>query len=571
MIIFINTDKDLMGFQYKKINESDSAGNVWTSYSDLFMGLAFVFLLLYVIASLRTGATAFQQKLQMDRIAIKNDDLANQLKAYESIKSQYLAEEATQDDQKMYEDLMSKLDLLQDEAKKEKQELEAAAKENGKKAQALNKYQQLIRNVINSNLVAKTKITKRDSIIGDQDVEIKNQGEEITDLKVAVDEKRKQIQQGESRISSLNAALDSKVKELQKAYGQQQMSKAKFEQEVEKLRQQNQQKVNALAAMNDSYQEQIDKINEELDTTQSALSSTKSALGEAEGKAQKLSKQLSEKEAEFAAKAAQLQAAFDAQREKDKAKFANDLKKEQLSAAERAGKEAEFRARAAAQQKKLEDQMGTLRDNLLGTQKALADAKGELEARQKIAKDIKKAFEKAGVKADIDMESGDVTLDFGDHYFETNRADLKPQMVKILKNAMPAYAKSLFGNKELAKKISGIEIVGFASPTYKNRVIDPRSLSPEDRKAAEYNLDLSYRRARSIFQSVFNPDEMEFSNQTKMRSMSKVSGKSFFEEQKLSRDLASLDAASFCKKVDCKKSQKVLIKFSVNKNRRGEP
>ncbi len=552
-----------MAFQYRKNDNDGSHGTVWTSYSDLFMGLAFVFLLLYVVASLRTGATAIQQKIQMDKVTLRNEDLANQLKAYESIKNQYLTQEASPDDEKLYGDLMEKLDLLEDEAKKEKEDLAAASQNLAKKEKALNKYQQLVRNMVNSNMVAKTRIKKRDNIIGDQDVEIREQGAEITDLKSTIEVKRAQIAQGERKITVLNDNLNRRLQELKGSYAQQQMTKKKYEEEAARLRKQASTEISGLREQNSEFQGQLKGMTEELQNTQAALTETK-------GQAAALGQQLAGKEEEFRRRSAALQGAFEDQRAKDRAIFEDELSREKLSAAAKAAKEAEFRAKAAAQQRKLEGQIGGLRDSLLGTQKELATAKAELEARKKIAQDIKKAFERAGVKGDVDLESGDVTLDFGDHYFETNKADLK-KMEDILNKAIPAYAKSLFANKSVAERISGVEIIGFASPTYKGRVVNPESLDEEDRKAAEYNLDLSYRRARSIFQHVFNPDKMSFGFQKQMRSMAKVSGKSFFEENKVNRDLASLDVGSFCKKVDCKKSQKVLIKFSVNSNQRSSP
>ena len=46
-----------MGLDYKK-KHSHGGGDsesFWTSYSDLFLGLSSIFLMLYVVASLRTG------------------------------------------------------------------------------------------------------------------------------------------------------------------------------------------------------------------------------------------------------------------------------------------------------------------------------------------------------------------------------------------------------------------------------------------------------------------------------------------------------------------------------------
>ena len=56
--------------------------------------------------------------------------------------------------------------------------------------------------------------------------------------------------------------------------------------------------------------------------------------------------------------------------------------------------------------------------------------------------------------------TGDVILDFGDDYFETDSYDLKPGMEVTIRKAIPVYAQSLFGTEELASEISSVEIIG---------------------------------------------------------------------------------------------------------------
>ena len=43
-----------------------------------------------------------------------------------------------------------------------------------------------------------------------------------------------------------------------------------------------------------------------------------------------------------------------------------------------------------------------------------------MDARRDIAREIKKGFAAAGIKADVDGKTGEVVLDFGDHYFESD-------------------------------------------------------------------------------------------------------------------------------------------------------
>jgi hypothetical protein len=161
------------------------------------------------------------------------------------------------------------------------------------------------------------------------------------------------------------------------------------------------------------------------------------------------------------------------------------------------------------------------------------------------------------------MKTGEVVLDFGDTYFESDSANLKPRMKDIIERAMPIYSKSLFGNQKVANKISSVEIVGFASPTYKGRYVDPRSNKPDDKAALKYNMDLSYRRANSIFSYLVSNKNNDFKYQQDLLSLMKVSGRSFLEVMKV-QGRSPASAAEFCKVNDCKKAQKVIVRFSMD-------
>ena len=122
-----------MSFNYNKNKNHEDSGSFWTSYSDLFLGMSVVFLLLYVTASLRQGTSGIQQQIQNQKLTMQVQDLKNQLKMYDSVKKDYLKNEAKPEDEKLYNELMDKLTLLKDEAKGEKEKLNQAAQENEQK------------------------------------------------------------------------------------------------------------------------------------------------------------------------------------------------------------------------------------------------------------------------------------------------------------------------------------------------------------------------------------------------------------------------------------------------------
>ncbi len=555
-----------MSFNYEKSKEHGN-DNFWTSYSDLFLGLSTIFLLLYVTSSLRTGTDAIKNEVDNQKLTMQVEELQNQVKMYESVKNEYLAKSAPKDEAQEYTELMDKLTLLQEDAKTEKDKLIQQAMDNEKKGKALNKYQQMIRNIIDSNKVGKAKIINRDVVIQDQDVEIDSQQKKIADLNKDITTKKQLIEEGERKINETQVALDKHIKELQRTYKQNKISKKLFEQKTAKLKAENQKEIEDLANRNQQYNQQLSQANQKLTQVAGQLEQTQNALTAKEGEAQNLQKALSETAAEannLKGSIEALKGGFAAEKARDQAAFENELRKQKLGAAERARREAQFRDGAAAKEKAMQGKLSSLEGQLHNTEGALAKAKTEIDARREVAQEIKRGFEKAGVKADIDMQTGEVVLDFGNTYFDNDSANLKPEMRSVLEKAMPSYSKSLFGNPKIAKMISSVEVVGFASPTYKGRFIDPKSDNPEDKSAIKYNMDLSYRRANSIFTQILEDQGSDFDHRKDLLGLMKVSGRSFLEVMKVqNRNVSS--SAEFCKVNDCKKAQRVIVRFSMDK------
>jgi outer membrane protein OmpA-like peptidoglycan-associated protein len=212
---------------------------------------------------------------------------------------------------------------------------------------------------------------------------------------------------------------------------------------------------------------------------------------------------------------------------------------------------------------KTADDLGKAEEALADTEKELEDALRLAKRREDVAKSIKDNFANNGIDADVDVKTGDVILDFGNDYFATNSHSLRQGMEDTLRKAIPVYARSLFGTAESASEISSVEIIGLASPTYGGKPIDPTSLSSDDRIAVNYNLDLSYRRARSIFEYVFDTTNMEFDHQNTMLPLINVTGRSFFSEEIKPGDTGNLSLDEFCGQYNCKKAQRVIIKFGL--------
>lgn len=564
-----------MSFDYSKNKQGHNSDSFWTSYSDLFLGLSTIFLLLYVTASLRTGTDAIKAQVDNRKLSMENEELKSQLKMYEAVKSNYMEKDASHGEVQEYQELMDKLTLLEEDSKDERDKLAKKALENDRKSVALNKYQQLVRNIINANKMQKTKVNARNDLIDEQDTTIDQQGKEITSLASDVEQKKKLIDQNQKQIDNARAALAKKKKDLLAAYKAQEITKAAYEEKVRQTQEAGVQKIEALKVVNNKYSTQLNQLSSELKGTQVALQQKSQ---ESDQLATKLGQAAADAEG-LKSKMAGLRASHDKELGAAKAALDAEFQKGQMDAAEHARREGELRADGARKEKELagklaglsgqlkdtEGKLATTQGTLRDTAGQLAKAKEEADTRRGIAREIKKGFAAAGIKADIDMQTGEVLLDFGENYFESDSANLKDAMKDIIERAMPVYSKSLFGNPKLAGKITTVEVVGFASPTYKGRFVDPNSNKADDKAALKYNMDLSYRRANSIFNYLLeNNGSGQFDHQKDLLSLMKVSGRSFLEVMKVKGARTPANAAEFCKLNDCKKAQRVVVRFSMD-------
>jgi len=688
-----------MSLDYQKLKQKSNGdeGSFWTSYSDLFMVLSVVFLLLYVVGSMRSGTSTVQNQIENQKLKGEAADLRKQIQAYNALKDDYLKKEASQEEAKMYEDLMSKLSLLQDEATEEKKQLEAKAGENAAKAVALNQYQQMVRNIVNTNLLSNKKIKFRNEVIvkkndqiDDMDETIQTQTQDITQkaqmivqnqkqiqdqeheiyekqkvldqkkqqvalLESQVDEKAKVIANNQSKINNLNSDLSQKIKELEKTSISATTSKAELNRKIAIMKLMNAKKIGELQNQTKTMKESVESINQELSAAEGQLQDAKGKIAQQEALKQKLQADMAAASAEHQNKMAEMRKGFDAKMNSERTALEKQLEGEKASAAEKVARLGEFKERLAGEKAQLEKNLASLKDEVgkakgdadsakgeaarakqvadaakgeadrakgdaqralgeagiakseAGKAKAEADAakgeagklKGELEkavkdhgrylasidqlkkdnsglsgdlarakeimdAKKKLAKKISDNLKKNGIAAGVDGKTGDVTIQFGEEYFDTGRSDLKQNMKDVLQKFVPTYSKSLLEDEKTAKEISSVEIIGFSSPTYKGRYVDPQSLKEEDRAAVSYNLDLSYNRAKSIFSYIFDKKAMQYKHQQDLLPMVKVTGRSFLAEEVKGRNIASgLNITDYCKQYNCEKSQKVIIRFNL--------
>ncbi len=564
-----------MAFDYHKNKEGGAGDSFWTSYSDLFLGMSVVFLLLYVTASLRTGTSGLHAQVENKKLTMQVDDLKNQLKMYDSVKKDYLNQEASPDEAQQYNELMDKLSLLQEEARDERVKLARESHEQQTKEKALNEYQQMVRNMINANTIAKTKIKRREGVIEKQDDTIEDQGVEISGLETDVENKQQQIAENERKIAEANDKLDLRLKQLKQAYKQKQMTEKSYKAQIAKAKADADAKLNQLNSAAEAYQKQLaesegqlGQAKIELQKTQTELDKTSGQLAQAGEELGKTRNKLGQVASELGSAKGQL---VQTQSELGKTKgqlgqLSGELGKTKGELGQLSGELGKTKGQLgqlAGELGKAKGQLGQAQGQIGQLSGELAVAKANADARKKIAARMREGFSKAGVKADIDDRTGEVVINFGDVYFANDSSQLKDKMKDVLQKAMPEYSKALFGDEKLRDKITSVEIIGFSSPTYQGKYVDPKSLDPNVRKAVDYNLDLSYKRARAIFQHIFDDKKMNFSYQKDLLPLIKVTGRSFLAE-KIDDKNRNPTSKNFCDTHDCRKAQRVIIKFSFD-------
>lgn len=577
-----------MSFDYDDLKaKEDSEGSFWASYSDLFMVLSLVFLLLYVVSGLRSGTYSIKTHFEYQQLKKENADFKEQIKAYNTLKDDYLAQGATESELETYKKLMDKLTLLKEEASEEASELQKKAMENAEKSEALNQYQQVVRNIINTNMLSAARMKRKSKVITKIDKSLEEKKVEVKKLNNLVETKQKEIEKRKKEIRLANQQLDEKVNQLQKAFRQNKITKAMMNAKMKKLKKKAAQEITQLQSKTQEVESELQSAMSNLTQAQREIQQKDQTIAQKDSELSELEKKKKQTEAEIAS----LKDSFKKARDKAQKEFNEQLRTQRLSALERSRKIKKFRDELAQQKNKLDKKVQGLESEMQRKQRELAEAeeniqrakaeaeklsgqnkdlaknlsaaKEKLNAKKKLIAKIADNLKKAGVKASVDGKTGDVVIDFGEEYFDTGKANLKNNMKATLEKFMPTYAKSLLSDKETADKIKSVEIVGFSSPTYKGKFVDPVSLKAVDREAANYNLDLSYYRARSIYDYIFDKKNMKYEYQKEILPLVKVTGRSYFADGADRKVASKMSQKEYCKKYDCKKAQRVIIRFDM--------
>lgn len=247
-----------------------------------------------------------------------------------------------------------------------------------------------------------------------------------------------------------------------------------------------------------------------------------------------------------------------------------DLKKSPKDRNEKVGLEnKELQGKLAYMIKKMQNQKGQINDLETAlsrkpkipsrVQRKIASVQNTF--RENVGKKIAAKLSKANLNVYVDPSTGNVVLRMNkDFTFKRNSSKLKHTAKATLRKIVPLYVEALFNDKSISSKIDHINIIGHASPRWRQKYVNPNK---NFQSAYNYNLDLSSDRARSIVKYIFTRRFGKFPFKWDFRKKVQAIGKSF--SMPITRAPATRNNG--CGKYDCKLSRRVEISFTLKDNK----
>lgn len=594
-----------MGIPKRKNRGLISSSGALGFFSDLFAALTFVFLFLYIIASLQNNILGITKKYHMQELEKKYEDrFKSVVDEYESILESYRKDSVASAEKGIYKRMLAKVEKIEEESKdkiqekrKKIQQERAFIRKSNQKINEINKLKEMMKHMITANKALVQRIKKSKKELEVQHVLEKKDIKQKYIAEIEAEKKRKQALQllHEKERESLKETYAKNVEEEKK---RKEALKMLHEKEKEVIKQTYAQKVEA------------EKRKEEIIKQLHAKEKAKIKQSEQNRRTQASLQMLEE----FEKQQLQINSKYQAMQQDKKslkAKYSADLSQEKAKLT------AEFESRRAEygkQIKSLSDEIGKIKAAKAGLEKkydsslakekeamksgyesklkgysdkiaALEKAKGDLEGkvgelnrkaglRKSIGDSLRDAFAKNGINAKVDPKTGEVIIQFRTAYYEFDSARLKKEMKEIIDRVIPVFAKTLLSNDEYSDNIASFEIVGFASPIYKGVIIDDVT-SPLGKESLGYNMNLSYRRAKSIFDYIFRSGGREFEHKNDMLRITKVSSLSHIVSRlnKKKRQPASTvetepkeelsKGRALCEEYTCSDWQKVAIRINL--------
>lgn len=580
-----------MNFNYDKAKNREEGEGHWTTYSDLFMVLTLVFLLLYVVAGSRMGTMNLEKIAAKKKVSKKftnlmaeNKELKKELESLKMASIEQISEFTNKEEKKEYNFLYKNLKNIsniqkskKDEIVKDIEELNRKLFKHVKKEENLEEYQKIVKNIIHKNMLLKKNVIiqkndlnriKYQKIVDKKQseylMEIEKKSQEVLKLAVSKEQENQLNIKLEflNNVNNMEALHLIKMEELQKDENKQ---KTELVKEIDSL--------NIVSAQLKNERQKLMMKEERLKKLAESLKREKDLKSEI---ILSQEEKLKDVERHYATKISKVRGIGSTQVKRLENEISSlkgaesNLKTEKLNLLDKENnlkrKIASLGQEVNSKDVALNQMKSEMASKVRWYEKKLKESVPTKKERSFLAGEIQKEFKANNISSVVDKATGDVIIDFGLEYFDTDQWYLKKGMRKKLRKLFPIYAKTLMKH---SKKVASVEITGYSSPTYKSMIIDPNSIEASNREAINYNLDLSYKRAKAIFSFLFNPDKIKFKQQKSIFPLVKVTGRSFFSEKLTDNgvtveDKLKMKTDEYCPKYNCFKSQKVVIKYYLN-------
>jgi outer membrane protein OmpA-like peptidoglycan-associated protein len=515
---------------------SHEGGNFWTSYSDLLLGLSVIFLVLFFFSTLRAGVEQLKAKITVE-------DSQNFLKGK-------VPESLAKEQQSQREQLKKNLDELN----QQRVQMAQSALQANQAMKNLETQQQLFDSMMKQQAEQAAALRAVSEANEKLEHSKKETSQELEDAKKAQLRLQALVQTNDQNLAKLQGDLSAKQKQIEEAqtalkeknqtlaqFDQEKAAHARTREDFERLRQESQETLKATLEKERqaklSVETRLSRLQAQAAGDQEQLSGIRKKLVETE-------QALNQAKTESARLIASNQAMKGRQQGFEK----------KLGAAE--GEAEGWRKKAQA----LQGRLGALENQNQAQGRKLASLDGEL--RQAIAKNLVKGFEGSGVAATVNPTSGTLIVSMDALQFLNGSAELSETAKRQLRNLIPTYAKSLFGETSHAGRISEIRVSGHASPRFGFNYVDPKAA---DKTAKEYNLDLSRRRSQAIADFLFGSEIGTYPHKAEMRIYTRSEG---FGHTYPVRAPAGIPAGEPCGPYDCAKSRRVEISFQLKDEKR---
>ena len=540
-----------MSLDYHKVKTKDkgSGESSLGFFADIFALMSFVFLFMFIVSNFsltleKVGSNLKAKQLSgeyKENLDIVVKDYENKLRAYQLKKDAYLNDNPKE--MEYYQKIQNKLYALDEQQQKKIDHQNEILKQMMQKQQDINSFNNLMKDIIDSKMVAAQNV-----------IEVEKESK-------LQNEKRKKA---EYLLQDYKSKYKNKLNQemLDKKIALEQKYQKKIDAETELMR-----------------KEHIDRIYREVNSLEKESDSQKSGL---KAEFERLSKNMQESKKKLIAKCDdRIKREVDEEKKKrlDDIRFMRKKYNESKGEWKKQCKTIIKREREDHNNEKSEienqyERRLAMKDDVYEGQeidptskKSKKDRRALLDrsvisdrAMKLMAKKLNHRFEKEKLPAQYDETNGEVHVEFPGIYFEINDYKLKRNMKDTLKRVVPVFAEAFFGDEKIRDRVASIEILGFASPVYKSKYVKTDIKKSEGREAVNYNMDLSLWRAQSVYRYIFNPDQLRYKYQADMLKYTKVAGRSYMRARM--RRIRESRKGEICEQYDCEEWQKIIIKVN---------